>query len=164
MTDWKEASLEELGQEGYRVGKSIAKSNRPEPVDEGEQQLLNKEIFKENLMDELNDAESNYRCYSPFEFFAKDMNDREDSDAAWEAYDEGISKAFTEYVDTFDDNPIPITLDLAKELAMQHLNELYSVTIAGQQYDAGSVLYQIDTNHFNQIMYNNADSLGLEIV
>ena len=37
------------------------------------------------------EAESNGRDFSPFEFTAKELNDREDSEDAWEAFDCGIS-------------------------------------------------------------------------
>lgn len=37
------------------------------------------------------ESESNDRSFSPFEFTAKELNDREDSEGAWEAYDAGIS-------------------------------------------------------------------------
>lgn len=41
-----------------------------------------------------NAAEENARCYSPFEFTAKELNDREDSDEAWEAFDEGTCEGY----------------------------------------------------------------------
>lgn len=37
------------------------------------------------------EAESNSRQYSPFEFTAHELNEREDSEDAWAAFDEGIS-------------------------------------------------------------------------
>lgn len=37
------------------------------------------------------EAEGNDRDFSPFEFTAKELNDREDYEAAWEAFDAGIS-------------------------------------------------------------------------
>lgn len=37
------------------------------------------------------EAESNDRDFSPFEFTAKELNDREDSEGAWEAFEAGIS-------------------------------------------------------------------------
>lgn len=37
------------------------------------------------------EAESNGRDFSPFEFTAKELNDREDSEDAWEAFEAGIS-------------------------------------------------------------------------
>lgn len=37
------------------------------------------------------EAESGGRDCSPFEFTARDLNDREDSEDAWQAFDEGIS-------------------------------------------------------------------------
>lgn len=35
-------------------------------------------------------AEEHDRCFSPFEFTAKEINDRDDADDAWEAFDAGI--------------------------------------------------------------------------
>lgn len=37
------------------------------------------------------ESESANRDFSPFEFTAKELNDREDSEDAWEAFDSGIS-------------------------------------------------------------------------
>lgn len=37
------------------------------------------------------ESESNGRDFSPFEFTAHELNEREDSEDAWEAFDEGIS-------------------------------------------------------------------------
>lgn len=37
------------------------------------------------------DAESHDRDFSPFEFTAKELNDREDSEDAWEAFEQGIA-------------------------------------------------------------------------
>lgn len=162
MTDWKEATLEELENEGYRVGEQIAQANSPDSVDNMRE--ADKEVFKENLMNELTEAEENYRCYSPFEFFAKDLNEREDSDDAWEAYDEGISRAFSDAIDEYDDKPIPITEGLGKELTIQMLNENYSVNIAGQELNAGQTLKLVDEDHFRQVMNDHLESMNLEIV
>jgi hypothetical protein len=162
MTDWKEATLEELENEGYRVGEQIAQANSPDPVDNMRE--ADKEIFKENLMEELTEAEENYRTYSPFEFFTKDLNEREDSDDAWEAYDEGISRAFSDTVDEYDDKPIPITKELGEELTIQMLDEYYPVNIAGQEFNAGHILKQLDETYFHQVMNDHMESMNLEIV
>lgn len=37
------------------------------------------------------EAEANSRQYSPFEFTAHELNEREDSEEAWEAFDAGIA-------------------------------------------------------------------------
>jgi len=37
------------------------------------------------------EAESNSRQYSPWEFLAKELNDSEDADVLWEAYEQGVS-------------------------------------------------------------------------
>lgn len=36
------------------------------------------------------EAEENYRQYTPFEFFAKELNDEEDPDVAWDLYETAI--------------------------------------------------------------------------
>lgn len=48
-------------------------------------------------------AESGGRDFSPFEFTAKRLNDHEDSESAWEAYDEGIGDAIRADLSTYTD-------------------------------------------------------------
>lgn len=48
-------------------------------------------------------AESNSRCYSPFEFTAHEFNESEDSDALWEAYDGGIADAIFDDLSKYTD-------------------------------------------------------------
>ena len=38
------------------------------------------------------EAEDNYRQYTPFEFFAKALNEMEDPDAAWDTYETAMSE------------------------------------------------------------------------
>lgn len=45
------------------------------------------------------EADENYRCYSPFEFFCKELNDAENSEEAWQAYEDGISEGVQEAFD-----------------------------------------------------------------
>lgn len=42
------------------------------------------------------EADEGYRSYSPFEFFAKDLNEMEDSDDAWETYENAINDGVEE--------------------------------------------------------------------
>lgn len=40
-------------------------------------------------------AESNSRCYSPFEFIAHEFNEGDDAESLWEAFDEGVYDAIS---------------------------------------------------------------------
>jgi len=103
MDAQKEAEYKEL-LEGYREtgidkGYGAAECNKSEVRDA---------IYKESIedIDEVEDkfreyaseGECNSRQYSPFEFFAKELNDLDSeyeegcSEEAWEAYDEGVSE------------------------------------------------------------------------
>ena len=162
MTNWKEATYEELENEGYRVGEQIAKVNDPDPCEKESE--TNRSEFKEAYMEKLNEAEENYRQFSPFEFFVFALNSREDADEAWEAYGEGISRAFSDAVDEYDDKPIPITEELGERIVIDMLNGDYEVKIAGRTFEAGVVLRMLDEEYFSQVVDDYIDSLGLEIV
>jgi len=45
----------------------------------------------ETFMDHFADADSNYRSYSPWEFFAKELNDAPNSDELWDCFEEGVA-------------------------------------------------------------------------
>ena len=49
---------------------------------------------RDKAFETWNEAESNKRQFSPFEFTAKALNDMEDSERGWEIFEEGISAAF----------------------------------------------------------------------
>ena len=49
------------------------------------------------------DAESHSRDYSPFEFIAYELNDSEDSEALWEAFDAGIADSIFADLETYTD-------------------------------------------------------------
>lgn len=164
MTDWKEAELEDIENEGKRVGKEITSSNYPDAIDVDEEEYLNKSKFKEKLMEELSEALDNYKAHTPFEFFAKELNEREDSDDAWDYFEEGVSEAFSNFVDEFDDKTIPITEELGEKLTKNMLGELYEVNIGGKTLDAGEILYEVDQDYFDQVMNDYLDSIGLEVV
>jgi len=73
-------------QKGYWTGYDIAKENMGE---------LNEECFSEQELEDYSGAMSEYesdgfRQYTPFEFFAKDLNNSHDPDGLWDAYDEGV--------------------------------------------------------------------------
>lgn len=164
MTDWTQATLEEIESAGQADGERIAKELEVDPVDEGHEELLELSNFKEHVMEQLCDAEETSRTYTPFEFFAKELNERPDADEAWDAYDEGISIAFSNAVDEWDDKQIPITEEMGARLTINTLNELYPVEIHGKSYDAGIILQQCDPDRFDQIMLDNVESMGYTIV
>jgi hypothetical protein len=73
---------------GYNNGYDIAESNRSDynlmDVDE-----------REKFISEMVETESeNFRQYSPFEFFAHDVNECGEfkADSLWQAYEEGVYK------------------------------------------------------------------------
>ncbi len=45
------------------------------------------------------EADEGYRQYSPFEFFCKALNDDENSEELWEAYEQGISAGVDECIE-----------------------------------------------------------------
>ncbi len=66
---------------GISEGYNIAMANRYE-LDPRDTDTFVTECFEK---------EDNARQYSPFEFFARDVNDSRDPDGLWQAYDEGVS-------------------------------------------------------------------------
>jgi hypothetical protein len=46
------------------------------------------------------EADENYRSYSPFEFFAKGLNEMEDPDAAWDLYETAINDGIEDQLKT----------------------------------------------------------------
>ena len=55
---------------------------------------MDEDQAREEAFSAWHEAEDNSRQFSPFEFTAKAINDTEDPDANWEAFDEGIAAAF----------------------------------------------------------------------
>lgn len=49
------------------------------------------------------EAESHGRDYSPFEFIAYELNDSDDSEALWEAFDAGIADSIFADLETYTD-------------------------------------------------------------
>lgn len=48
------------------------------------------EDYEEELIPILMECDENSRQYSPFEFFAKELNEAKECEELWEAYDDGI--------------------------------------------------------------------------
>lgn len=88
--------LAKLKAEGFRQGQELVHYN-----------IQNLEITEETVLTTYKDsaimfaleAVENYRQFSPFELFAKELNDSEDPDSAWEAYEDGISEGIIHAVD-----------------------------------------------------------------
>ena len=95
----KDFSIEEIRAEGFARGKRIA--SWIDVPNLGERFRLDScgTMFCEDadsaneIMQELAyEAESINRDYSPFEFTAHDLNEREDSEEAWESFQNGINE------------------------------------------------------------------------
>jgi len=72
---------------GKTIGYDIAKEN--------EQELLSIGMFDDDMIDQfasdMAGVESeHFRQFSPFEFFAHDLNTSHDPDGLWDAYDDGV--------------------------------------------------------------------------
>jgi hypothetical protein len=84
--------------QGYNTGYDIASSNIHTE--------LNFENFSQEKLDEFisncSETESeHYRQFSPFEFFAHDINECFNSDGLWESYDAGVYKGICKRVKEF---------------------------------------------------------------
>ena len=83
--------------QGYDTGYSIAETNITE---------LNGDSWNDDQVEEfisdMNETESeNYRQYTPFEFFAHDINECYNSEGLWNSYDEGVYKGILKCVKEF---------------------------------------------------------------
>ena len=102
--------------EGRRNGYSIAEANAQEtqsvwdetPEDEREHDSLFDAIVAVAL-----EAESeHFRQFSPFEHFAKELNDCGDrSDGLWEAYEDGVHKGANQFAREYTRKREPMALD-----------------------------------------------------
>jgi hypothetical protein len=88
----------EAYQTGYDTGYEIAKAQAPELVLElggfpQRPSLATMQELAREIASFASQHESEiYRQYSPFEFFAQEINDSRDPDMLWEAYDDGVHK------------------------------------------------------------------------
>lgn len=67
---------------GYREGYGIVMVNRVEFRD----------MDKDDVMSAVGEIEENGRQYSPFEFFAAEINRSRNPEDLWEAYEDGVFK------------------------------------------------------------------------
>ena len=84
--------------EGFETGYEIANESI---LDD-----LNPESYSESDIEKfISDCSSHesdiYRQYSPFEFFAKEINDCYNSESLWESYDNGVHKGILKCVRQF---------------------------------------------------------------
>lgn len=75
-------TLQECKSYGYKVASDILKANAPYRDEE----MMN---------DVLSSTLEHYQQFSPFEFYANEMNKK--GEKAWDAYNSGIGKAAEEY-------------------------------------------------------------------
>jgi hypothetical protein len=54
-------------------------------------------MSEERLITLAFEAEENARQYSPFEFYAKEMNDSKDSTRTWGWYEKGVAQGIIEF-------------------------------------------------------------------
>lgn len=160
---WKEAEIEEIYDEGYEVGMDLSQNQELPAVGEGVF-LDAREDCEEQFLENMKDAEENYRTISPFEFFSKELNEREDdSDEAWEAYEEGFWKGVEDYINSV--TYWPIVEEKAQEMTLEWMNE-YEVNLhtAGTCMGEGDIIKELDPIMFRQIMLDHMDSLHYYIV
>ena len=79
--------IQEVYDYGVNVGTNIAIENIHELV----MKFFWQKKTVDDLVEELCMIESeHFRQFSPFEFFAKSLNDSNDSDSLWEKYENGV--------------------------------------------------------------------------
>ena len=83
---------------GYDTGYSIAQSNILLELDSDNFTQENLDNFISECVSTESDS---YRQYSPFEFFAHDINQCYNSDSLWDAYDNGVYKGIEKRVKEF---------------------------------------------------------------
>jgi hypothetical protein len=93
--DWNKE--QETFAHGYKIGYDLAYHNGDDIIASIE--LMPYEIDdSSSFWEALNEAQSNFESFSPWEHFAKDLNDSKDSEELWEAYRNGISEGMRLWV------------------------------------------------------------------
>lgn len=155
------ASLEEIRECGREHGAGIASANYSEFPRIGDNGIENMDDLQESFFELLREAESNCRQYSPFEFTARELNERPDADEAWQEFDEGVQNAFEA---AWENHRPCIREYTAEEQFMDVLNETWgTVNIAGYTFEAGNALYKLDYIAFRQGMLVYYDNEGIDI-
>ena len=101
MSDKVVVDAQEVYDCGFSIGTDIAIENI--------QELAEKFFWQEKTIDDLTGElcmieSEHFRQFSPFEFFAKKLNDSDDPDYLWDKYDYGVYKGVQKVVDTYKEN------------------------------------------------------------
>lgn len=102
-----EYTIEDVTEMGIALGQELFTYNISDV--KGYETIMNNEAdedfdwdeFKDRVYELCSEASDNYRQYSPFEFFAHDLNEAENSDELWEAYDDAITDGIQMALDHF---------------------------------------------------------------
>lgn len=101
----KTTTLEEIKAAGFERGKNIASwVDMPDAGKtyrtESDGPIVADSVAQAELimLDQASQAEENNRSYSPFEFTAHAINERDDSEAAWQVYNDGINEGMKEAI------------------------------------------------------------------
>lgn len=93
--------LQEVYNKGFSHGQELVRCNWinfVEMIDLDDEDI---EECKENLTEYCWEADENYRQYSPFEFFAYELNKAENCEEAWDSYEEGIGEGIRTAVEKY---------------------------------------------------------------
>ena len=154
--NYTNADLDDIFEDGKDRGKTIANVIAIEDMPMiGKDGLVTEEDVKDDFMSNCAEAEENDRQFTPFEFIAKEINEREDADDAWDQFDNGINDGFEE---VWDESVIQVTDEYAEEMTKEMLNETGgSIEIAGQTFYAGDILKEMGPVGFNQVVNDYMD-------
>lgn len=154
--NYTNADLDDIREDGKKRGESIANNIAIEDMPRiGEGDITIEDDVKDEFMSNCSEAEENNRQFTPFEFIAKEINEREDADDAWSEFDDGIQEGFEK---VWDECVIQVAEGHAKEMTREMLNESNgSIEIAGQTFRAGDILETMDPVGFNQVMVDHMD-------
>jgi hypothetical protein len=83
--------------QGYDTGYNIADTN----ITELNADSWNEDVIEKFVSDMLETESDSYRQYSPFEFFAHDINECWNSEGLWDSYDNGVYKGILARVKEF---------------------------------------------------------------
>jgi hypothetical protein len=87
----------ECYQRGHDTGYDIAECNIHEP----KYDIFNEISKDEFISDMVTHEQDAYRQYSPFEFFARDINNSDNSEELWEEYDNGVFQGILACIDDY---------------------------------------------------------------
>ena len=91
-------NLKEIHYDGFCHGQDLFQYNvRDVKITED----MEIDEFRDKVFEICIEADDGYRQYSPFEFFAYELNNAKNSEEAWEAYEKGIWNGITESLDAF---------------------------------------------------------------